>query len=313
VHEDNLARRESAPDQSYVEAEGRQAAALPPAAGPSDTSIVPYDELQAQAETLRTKFANARPFPHLVLDDFLTPGAARAALESFPPSGDKWIHYLHYNERTFGMNDRRDLPEAVRAILDELNSDRFVSLLESISGIPSLCADPSLEGGGLHQSERGGYLNLHADFTVHPHRPEWRRRLNLLVFLNPDWDDAWGGHVELWDAGVRSCEQRITPLYNRAVLFRTDEHSFHGYPDPLRCPAQVIRRSLALYYFTEEKRPRAASTEYRGRPGDGVQHVLIFLDKIALRLYDRAKRVLGLDDRFASRLLRALSRGRSRR
>jgi hypothetical protein len=112
---------------------------------------------------------------------------------------------------------------------------------------------------------------------------------------------------------VRRCEQRIAPLYNRAVLFRTDERSFHGYPDPLRCPDGVIRKSLALYYFSEEERPRVVSTEYRGRPGDGPRHMWIFLDKIALRLYDRAKRTFGFDDRFASRLLRSLSRGRPRR
>jgi len=272
--------------------------------------IVPYAHWLDQAAMLRREFSEADPFPHLVLDHFLAPEAAQRALTSFPPPGDGWIHYLHYNERTFGMNDPNVLPRSARSILDELNSDRFVSLLEAMTGIPGLRADPSLEGGGLHQSERGGHLNLHADFTVHPYRPQWRRRLNLLVFLNPEWQDSWGGHVEFWDSGVRHCERRIAPLYNRAVLFRTDEQSFHGYPDPLRCPAGVFRKSLALYYFTEETRPRVVSTEYRGRPDDGPRRALIFLDKMALRVYDRAKRIFGFDDRFASRLLRLLSRGR---
>lgn len=313
VHNDNLAYRElQLPADSSCEADVEAAAPARSridAAPPGNAAIVPYRRLYARAAELHRSFASARPFPHVVLDDFLAPAAARSALEVFPPPNENWIHYLHYNERTFGMNDRPNIPEAARMILDELNSDAFVSLLERVTGIASLRSDPSLEGGGLHQSERGGYLNLHADFTVHPHRPEWRRRLNLLVFLNPDWDDSWGGHVEFWDAHIHRCERRIAPLFNRAVLFRTDERSFHGYPDPLRCPHGVIRKSLALYYFTEEAtRLRPISTEYRGRPGDGPRRALIYLDKMALRTYDRAKRIFGFDDRFASRLLRSLSR-----
>jgi hypothetical protein len=317
VHNDNLAYRElrfprRANGKGDVDADrpadiGGNVDPSPP----GDTTIVAYERLRSQVETLRSAFATARPFPHLVLEDFLAPAAAQSALAAFPARNEDWTHYFHYNERTFGMNDRSKLPEAAAKILNELNSNAFVSLLEEFTGIARLRADPSLEGGGLHKSERGGYLNLHADFTVHPHRPDWRRRLNLLVFLNPDWDDSWGGQIEFWDARVQRCEQRIAPRYNRAVLFRTDERSFHGYPDPLCCPDGVIRKSLALYYFTEEVgRPRAVSTEYRGRPGDGPRCALIFLDTLALRLYDRCKRVFGFDDRFASRLLRSLSRRR---
>jgi hypothetical protein len=280
---------------------------------PIDEEVVPYARWFDRAGDLRRKFSAARPFPHVVMEDFLSAGAAQRAADSFPPPGAGWIHYLHYNERTFGMNDQRYLPEAARSILAELNSDLFVTLLQKITGVASLRADPSLEGGGLHRSQRGGYLNLHADFTVHPHRPDWRRCLNLIVFLNEEWDDSWGGHIELWDERVRRCVHRIAPLHNRAVLFRTDHRSFHGYPDPLRCPEGVARKSLALYYFIPETgRPRVISTDYRGRPGDGPRRALIFLDKVALRLYDRAKRTFGFDDRFASRVLRALSQGRPR-
>ncbi len=269
---------------------------------------MPYDRWFAQAAELRRQFVAGRPTPHLVLDDFLAPEAAERASE-FPPLGDGWIHYLHYNERTFGMNDRNLLPSPVVALVDELSSDEFVGFLSEITGL-SLRPDSSLEGGGLHQSPRGGYLNLHADFTVHPHRPLWRRTLNLLLYLNPAWDDAWGGHLELWDPHLTRCVKRIAPRFNRAVLFHTHERSYHGYPDPLRCPHGVGRKSLALYYFKEEsERPRALATRYRGRPGDGVVHKsLIFADAMVLRAYDRAKRVFGFDDAVANRVLRVLAR-----
>lgn len=275
----------------------------------SGHGIVPYERWLTQADDLRRRFTQGLPTPHLVLDDFLQSDAARRALASFPPPGDGWIHYLHYNERNFGMNDRTRLPEAAREVIDELNSPAFLSLLREITGM-SLCADTSLEGGGLHQSERDGYLHLHADFTVHPHRPTWRRSLNLLIYLNPDWNEAWGGHLELWDPEVRECVQRIAPAYNRAVLFYTHEKSFHGFPDPLGCPADVTRKAFALYYFTEEDaRLRAVATRYRGRPGDRVTHkALILLDTLLLRGYDRAKRIFGFDDSFANGILRMLSR-----
>lgn len=276
--------------------------------------IVPYARWQARAEELAREYAAARPYPVVVLDDFLTPEAAWRAVTTFPTlENEGWINYLRINERTFGMRDRRTMPGAAAEILDELNSDDFVSLLTAITGIPSLRSDHSLEGAGLHLSDRGGFLNVHADFNVHPHQPRWRRRLNLLIYLNPDWDESWGGHLELWDADVQRCVQRIAPIFNRAVLFRTDERSFHGFPDRLRCPADVTRKSLALYYFTvEETPPRVRSTNHRARPGDGIwRRALIGLDRTALWSYDRTKRILGFDDALMSRLLKALSRRRS--
>jgi hypothetical protein len=296
LHEDNLAHRQENPTEEHR--------AEVPNGGQAGL-FVPFDRWNAQAADLRRRFLSAEPFPHVVLDDFLTPDAARQAVEAFPPPGNGWIHYLHYNERTLGLNDRRRLPDVTEAILDELNSDAFVSLLGKITGIASLCSDPSMEGGGLHLSERGGFLNLHSDFNVHPRHPDWRRRLNLVVFLNPHWEESWGGHLELWDADVRRCVHRIAPIHNRAVLFRSGAASFHGYPHPITCPSEVTRKSFALYYFSSESsHMRAVSTEYRGRPGDGMRRIPIYLDKMALRFYDRAKRTFGFDDTFVSGLLR---------
>jgi 2OG-Fe(II) oxygenase superfamily len=133
------------------------------------------------------------------------------------------------------------------------------------------------------------------------------------VYLNRDWQESYGGQLELWDRQIKRCVQRIAPVFNRAVIFRTDPDSFHGHPDPMICPTSFTRKSLALYYFTDEPQPfMVRSTEYRARPGDGARAVWIYLDKMALRGYDKVKRRFGLSDRFASDLLKRLGRRKDR-
>jgi hypothetical protein len=275
-----------------------------------DGDLVPYSRWFLRVDELAHRFQHAEPFPHVVLDDFLLPEAAQRCLAEFPPLGAaRWINYTHVNERKFGQSDRKQIGPANGAVIDEMNSPRFVGLLERLTGIQRLIPDVALMGSGLHQSGAGGYLNVHADFTGHPHHPRWRRRVNLLLYLNKDWPDSYGGHLELWDQTMRQPVRKVAPLFNRAVIFRTDSTSFHGHPDPMTCPTSVTRKSLALYYFTEEVTPFVVrSTDYRARPSDGAKRMWIYLDKMALRGYDKVKRRFGLSDDFASKLLGALSR-----
>ncbi len=269
---------------------------------------------QARLDTLlpaaTAAYRTAEPYPHIVLDGFLPADVADRLARDFPPiAPETWINYLHVNERKYGSNDRATFPPSIDALIETLHAPPFVRWLEALTGIAGLLPDSSLEGSGLHQSLRGGHLNVHADFTGHPHRPTWRRRINLLIYLNEGWQDGWAGHLELWSRDVRRCVQRIAPIHNRAVVFSTDVESFHGHPETITCPEDVTRKSIALYYFTDEPEPFVVrSTEYRARPGDGPRAALIYLDQIALRIYDRAKRTFGLDDRLSSRLLRALAR-----
>lgn len=170
-------------------------------------------------------------------------------------------------------------------------------------GVENLLPDPSLEGGGLHQSGRGGFLNVHADFTVHPHNRNLQRRANILVYLNPEWDPDYGGALELWNKDMSACVEKVDPIANRVLIFSTEQDSFHGHPDPMTCPEGVARRSLALYYFSLEDDPLVRSTEYKPRPGDGLHSVTIWADTQLLRVYDWIKRRLGLSDEFAQKIL----------
>ena len=142
---------------------------------------------------------------------------------------------------------------------------------------------------------RGGFLNIHADFTVHPHNRNWQRRANILLYLNEDWKPEYGGDLELWSADMKECVEKVSPIANRALIFTTDPTSFHGHPEPMRCPEGVARRSLALYYFSVEEDPMVRSTEYRSRPGDGAHAILDlrrYTDAARLRLGEAAPRNL---------------------
>jgi 2OG-Fe(II) oxygenase superfamily len=272
-------------------------------------AAVDMARLESQVEVLRARYQSASPFPHIVLDNFLDPEVAALAMDEFPPlDGATWTNYVHANERKFSHTDPSEWGPTLRSILADLNSQRFVDFMGQLAGFDCLIADQSLEGGGLHQSAAGGFLNIHADFTVHPHHPKWQRRTNLLLYLNEDWKPEYGGDLELWSTDMKSCDSRIAPVANRVVIFTTDVDSYHGHPEPMTCPPDVRRRSLALYYFSIEDDPIVRSTDYRARPGDGARSVLIYADKQALRTYDWLKRRVGLSDQTASRLLGFMER-----
>ena len=279
-----------------------------PVSGP----LFDYAHWRGRLPDLRETYQTDTPFPHIVLDDFLNDWAAEKARSEFPGvKDDGWIHYVHFNEKKHGLNKVDLLPPFIRQTIAELNSPEFVAFLSELTGIQGLKADPQLEGGGLHQSLKGGYLNVHADFTVHPHRRNWRRRVNVLVYFNKDWQEDWNGHLELWSRNMKRCESRVLPLHNRCVIFNTDEDSYHGLPDPLQCPEDESRKSIALYYFTEEAHtPRKRTTNYQARPTDGFKAFFIWADKKLVEVYSRVKSTLGLNDDFVSGILNRLGGGK---
>jgi len=274
--------------------------------------LFPYSKWQRQLATLVPQYHNNLPVPHLLLKDFLDEQVVRAIAEEFPARDtDAWIQYKHQNENKLGMTRRELFPPRLGEVADELNSPRFVAWLSELTGIGGLMADPSLEGGGMHQSGPGGFLNVHTDFSHHHYHKNWRRRINLILYLNPGWQEAWGGSIELWDRGMQKRLAQYPPLLNHALIFNTNEISFHGFPEPLTCPEGESRKSLAFYYYTAEQGEKFAprSTDYRSRPTDSLgKKTMIWLDKKAVDLYSRAKARFGFSDDFASRILGLISK-----
>ena len=151
-------------------------------------------------------------------------------------------------------------------LIQALHSPRFLEALAAATGVDGLIVDPHLDGGGLHQIERGGRLAIHRDFMEHPIM-HVDRRLNVIVYLNEGWREEWGGALEIWDRNLRRCERRIAPVFNRTFVFLTTDYSYHGHPDPLDCPPGVTRKSVALYYYTNGRPDDEVSPENRSRGG----------------------------------------------
>jgi Rps23 Pro-64 3,4-dihydroxylase Tpa1-like proline 4-hydroxylase len=208
-------------------------------------------KLNYDPQPLREPYATAEPFPHIVLDGLFDDEVLDAVLREFPDrEAMKWREFDSPTEKKLGYyHETSSISKTVRAFLNDLNSFEMLLWLEAVTGIEGLIPDPYFGGGGLHQIEPGGFLKVHADFNIHP-KLKLDRRLNMLVYLNKDWREEYGGHLELWDRETIACRKKILPLFNRTVIFSTTDTSFHGHPHPLTSPPGVTRKSVSLYYYT---------------------------------------------------------------
>ena len=203
-------------------------------------------------DALREEFSKAQPFGHVVIDQFLDEATAQevaAALPSYQQAKGIGTSFKTVNEdRKVQVEDAVQFPPPVRALHDFLNGPEFLETLGHITGIETLKADPKTNGGGIHQTGPRGRLDVHVDFNYLPELQAFRR-LNLLLYLNPVWQEHWGGHIELWDQQVKTCHHSIAPLLNRCLIFETNDISYHGVTK-VECPGNYARKSYSSYYYT---------------------------------------------------------------
>ena len=208
-------------------------------------------KLRERADSYSAKWHAQIPFRYVVMDDFLDQTLAEAILTTYPqPDVEGWDQttYIHQRKK---FTLRSNFPEPAATFFTMTESQEFRDLISKITGIPDLISDHQLFGGGLHQIIRGGFLDVHVDYNLHP-ETKTHRRLNLLVYLNKDWKTEYEGFLELWDLPAKKMLDKIAPIFNRAVMFETNEISYHGHPKPLNTPSDVTRKSLAIYYYTTE-------------------------------------------------------------
>jgi len=258
------------------------------------------DQCVREGKARSGQYQSAPPFPHIVMDDFLDAQVLRDLVSEFP-SRDGRDYFDRPQERFKYQFDPNSVSSGlVRNLLAELNSEPFLAFLSEMTGITHLIPDPYFTGGGLHETLAGGHLSIHADFNAHV-AMKVERRLNLLIYLNDDWEESYGGQLELWDKKMRKAAVSILPVMARAVVFNTTLQSFHGQPEPLSCPPDRSRRSIATYYYTavptDANAPKRTTT-FQTRPDSGdkpdwrVRYEHFVQDWVPLRLQRHARRIL---------------------
>lgn len=212
--------------------------------------------LNERLEDLKNEFSSKKPFKYVMFDNFFPAHVAEQIHDSYPTiENGKWDGTTYLNQKNKFQKTNFEENSILDVVFKELNSKEFLNWLEKLTGMEEeIIGDEDLFGGGLHQSINGAFLNVHVDYNIHP-KTKYHRRLNVLVYMNKDWRDEYEGHLELWDLTENKKEQigNYAPIFNRCVIFETNEISFHGHPKPLSTPEGVNRKSLATYYYTKNR------------------------------------------------------------
>lgn len=219
----------------------------------SKTMFIDYDNLNNCKEEYRKSWMSKQPFKFLVIDNFLLPDKAEELYQAYPKIEEAvWENTTYINQKNKFVKTKFDDAPVLERIFEELNSESFRELLGEITNVDGILGDEELFGAGLHQSIKGAFLDVHVDFNIHP-KTGYHRRMNLLIYMNKDWQESYNGYLELWDMSKKKRIEYISPKFNRAVIFETNEVSFHGHPKPLNTPIGISRKSISVYYYTPSR------------------------------------------------------------
>jgi hypothetical protein len=255
----------------------------------------------------REQYNSATPYPHIVLPDFLDENILELCLREFPPVPKSIVGYQRSQENLKYEFRPEVLSPPLRSLFYSFNSIPFVGFIENLTGIKGLIPDPYFAGAGLHQVSAGGHLDIHTDFNFHA-AMGLERRVNVLIYLNRDWREEYGGCFEIWDQKMSRCCRRVVPAFNTCVVFSTSSISFHGNPEPVNHPDGSPRRAIALYYYTAtwDKTRREHTTQFKVRPNSADafdlrvrfnEVVEQIMPPLALRALRKLARVAARSDR----------------
>lgn len=230
--------------------------------------IQPQDAINL-GKDLYDQYSHNKPFPWIVIDNFLPVELADSILDNFGPHSESSENIIFdRSQERFKANFHPDtLNNFARGIFYSFNSRPFIKILENITGIKGLIPDPYFLGAGFHEISNGGHLSVHADFNFH--KPmHLERRINVLIYLNKEWEESFGGQLELWDTQMTTKFHSLVPSFNRCVIFNTTSDSMHGNPEVVNHPDGVSRKSIALYYYTStwDSTRKSHTTQFKARP-----------------------------------------------
>jgi len=228
-------------------------------------------------DELSKKFINDDPFNYIKIDNFLNLNYAEKLYNEYPNDFSNWHKYWNPLEVKYANDDINNMNINLRKLFYLLSTNGFTKFMSKLSSILDLEVDPYLNGAGLHVHPRYGRLHLHLDYEKHPKLINKQRRLNIILFLTKDWKQEWNGDNQLWNKDITKCIVRSYPKFNSAIIFQTNEISWHGLPDVIQCPENVYRKSFAYYYIS----PLSSSSQSNkiGNDGSGYRTKAIFTKK----------------------------------
>jgi Rps23 Pro-64 3,4-dihydroxylase Tpa1-like proline 4-hydroxylase len=200
-------------------------------------------------DEISNQFINAKPFEHVIIPNFLNEEYANKISNKFPTNLNEWHKYCNPLEVKYAFDDINSLDNDIKKVFYILSSEQVIEKVSKITNISNLTYDNYLHGAGLHAHPRYGRLNMHLDYEKHPYT-SLQRRLNIILYMNKEWETSWNGATELWDEKMENCVVKSEIKFNTAIMFKTNEISWHGVPEKIMCPENVYRKSIAYYYLS---------------------------------------------------------------
>ena len=228
-------------------------------------------------DELKEKYNQAVPFENIKLDNFLKEEYAEEIYKNFPNDFDNWHQYCNPIEVKYANDDIDNMDQSTKKLFYLLSTNQLIDVFSKITGIEDLEFDPYLHGAGLHSHPRYGRLNMHLDYEKHILLQNKQRRLNIILFFTKDWKEEWNGDNQLWSNDMKECVVKTYPKFNTAIIFKTDEITWHGLPERIMCPEGVYRKSFAYYYISP-----LVSTENKnkiGNDGSGYRTKATFIKR----------------------------------
>lgn len=246
--------------------------------------------LRALGTRDRAAYAAATPWPHVVVNDLFSRAVLEelvGELDAIRPSA--LLHHATSRTVKNEFAEIRDVGPMMQAFQQAMDGAPFTAYLEAVTGITGLVADPTRLLAGLHETPVGGFTKVHTDFSRHP-KTDLHHRVNVLLYMNPEWHEEWGGQLELWPSDMHGDPTVVQPTLGTLVVFATNDDSKHGLPRPVTCPEGTTRRSLAFYFYSKERhgdKLTAPHSAYYARPAESPRDVDSPLKERVLELLPR--------------------------
>lgn len=218
--------------------------------------MINFNLIENQLESFQKIFQEAKPFPFLVIDKFAEEDRLIKSLSVLPKPDHNKINksrdYI-FAKNKYEKSNFKELSVDFNELYQDLNSDKFCQIIQEITG-ENIFIDSSFHGGGLHIGGENSFLDMHVDFNYHPINKNWFRNLNILLYLNKDWQQEYGGQLKLKHLQTGETKE-VEPIFNRCVIMLSGDYTLHGY-DKINFPPNQYRYSIASYAYSLDSQPK---------------------------------------------------------